>query len=108
MYLGQNDVCGIILSLHTHQASWIICLTTVGIESTTFGMLAQYNWAMRSSLLEHVIFETESSFFDINVKPYKCNHDFYYVLVLYIEDPISKYYLLKPIWLRSSNGGALG
>ena len=43
--------------IHTGQA-WKICLATVGIEPTTFGILAQCsaNWATRSGRFEYVIF----------------------------------------------------
>ena len=40
MHSGENDVCGVTLSLYPHRASLKICLTTVGIEPTTFGILA--------------------------------------------------------------------
>ena len=44
--------------IHTGQA-WKICQTTVGIEPTTFEMLAQCsaNWATRSGRFEYVIFQ---------------------------------------------------
>jgi hypothetical protein len=38
MYLGEYDACDVTLSIryiHTGQA-WRICLTTVGIEPTTY------------------------------------------------------------------------
>ena len=43
--------------IHTGQA-WKICMSTVGIEPTTFGILAQCsaNWATRSGRFEYVIF----------------------------------------------------
>ena len=41
MYSGEYDVCDVTLSVYPHQASSKICLTTVGIEPTTFGILAQ-------------------------------------------------------------------
>jgi hypothetical protein len=36
-----NYVCDATLSVHPHQASWKVCLTTVGIEPATFGILVQ-------------------------------------------------------------------
>ena len=33
-YVREYDVCGV----HTHRASWKVCLTTVGIEPATFGI----------------------------------------------------------------------
>ena len=67
---GENNVCGFTLSLysHTRQAEKI-CLTTVGIEPTTFEMLAQCsaNWATRSGRFEVYMWyfaETGSSSFD--------------------------------------------
>ena len=33
----ENYVCGVTLRLYPHRASTKICLTTVGIEPTTFG-----------------------------------------------------------------------
>jgi hypothetical protein len=34
-------VCDVTLSVHPHRASWNVCLTTVGIEPATFGILVQ-------------------------------------------------------------------
>jgi hypothetical protein len=37
MYLGEYDVCDVILSVYPHRGqAWKICLATVGIEPTTF------------------------------------------------------------------------
>ena len=35
MYSGVECVCGVTLSVYSHQASLKICLTTVGIEPAT-------------------------------------------------------------------------
>ena len=45
MYSGEYDACDVTLSVYPHRATGQaskICLTTVGIEPTTFGILAQY------------------------------------------------------------------
>ena len=40
MYSGEYDACDVTLSVYPHRASLMkICLTTVGIEPTTFGIL---------------------------------------------------------------------
>ena len=54
--------------IHTGKA-WKICLSTVGIEPTTFGILAQCsaNWATRQLGSSMWYFGTESSSFDTNV-----------------------------------------
>ena len=41
MYSGEYDACDVTLSEYPHLASLKIYLTTVGIEPTTFGILAQ-------------------------------------------------------------------
>ena len=41
MYSGEYDACDVSLSVYPHRASLKLCLTTVGIETTTFGILAQ-------------------------------------------------------------------
>ena len=41
MYSGEYDACDVSLSEYPHRASLKLCLTTVGIETTTFGILAQ-------------------------------------------------------------------
>ena len=42
VYSGEYDVCDVTLSVYPHRASLKnICLATVGIEPTTFGILAQ-------------------------------------------------------------------
>ena len=40
MYSGEYDACDVTPSVYPHRASLKICLTTVGIEPTTFGILA--------------------------------------------------------------------
>ena len=40
MYSGEY-LYGVTLSVHPHGASWKVCLTTVGIEPATFGILVQ-------------------------------------------------------------------
>jgi hypothetical protein len=58
MYSGEYDACDVTLSVYPHRASMKICLSTVGIEPTTFEILAGTSmW----------YFGTESSSFDINV-----------------------------------------
>jgi hypothetical protein len=44
MYSGEYDACDVSLSVYPHRASLKLCLTTVGIETTTFGILAR-SWA---------------------------------------------------------------
>ena len=41
MYSGEYDACDVTLSVYPHRASLKICLTTVGIEPTTFEIPAQ-------------------------------------------------------------------
>jgi hypothetical protein len=42
MYSGEYDARDVTLSVYPHRGqAWKICLATVGIESTTFGILAQ-------------------------------------------------------------------
>ena len=41
MYSGEYDVCDVTPSVYSHWASLKICLATVRIEPTTFGILAQ-------------------------------------------------------------------
>jgi hypothetical protein len=36
----KSDACDVTLSVYPHRAGLKICLTTVGIEPTTFGKLA--------------------------------------------------------------------
>jgi hypothetical protein len=45
MYSGEYDACDMLLwvYIHTGQA-WKICLSTVGIEPTTFGILASIHY----------------------------------------------------------------
>jgi hypothetical protein len=38
-YSGEYDVCSVTLSVHPHRASGKVCLTTVGVEPATFGIL---------------------------------------------------------------------
>jgi hypothetical protein len=40
MYSGEYDACDVTLSVYPHRASMKICLSTVGIEPTTFEILA--------------------------------------------------------------------
>ena len=40
MYSGEY-VCGVTLSVHPHRASWKVCLTTVGIEPKSIGLVFQ-------------------------------------------------------------------
>jgi hypothetical protein len=37
----KYDACDVTLSVYARRASLKICLTTLGIEPTTFGILAQ-------------------------------------------------------------------
>ena len=69
MYAGEKDVCGVALTLYPHRASWKIWLTRLGIEPTTFGMLAQCsaNRATCQVCSSKRYFKTESSSFDISV-----------------------------------------
>ena len=62
--------------IHTGQA-WKICLATVGIEPTTFGILAQCsaNWATRSWLLDYIDIEGTI-------------------------DTVPKHHILEPTWTR--------
>ena len=78
IYLDESDVCGVSMSSYPHRASWKICLTTVGIESTTFGMLAQCsaNWATRSGRLGRRIF-CNWVYVLRRQRNLKCFHDFY-------------------------------
>ena len=49
-YSGEYDACDVTLSVYAHRASLVgidICLTTVGIEPTTFGILAQCSYSVR-------------------------------------------------------------
>ena len=52
MYSGEYDVCDVTLSVYPHRKAWKICLAAVGIEPTTFGILAQLlrqlSYAVRS------------------------------------------------------------
>ena len=41
MYSGEYDACDVTLSVYPQRASLKNVLTTVGIEHTTFGILAQ-------------------------------------------------------------------
>ena len=47
MYSGEFDVCGVTPSVHSHQASWNVCLTTVGID-TSPSVLYQLSYAVKS------------------------------------------------------------
>jgi hypothetical protein len=39
---SQVNMMFVVLSVHPHRASWKVCLTTVGIEPATFGILVFY------------------------------------------------------------------
>ena len=41
IHSGEYDTRDVTLSVYPHRASLKLCLTTVGIEPTTFGILAQ-------------------------------------------------------------------
>ena len=41
MYSGEYDACDVTLSVYPHRTSLKNMLDTVGIEHTTFGILAQ-------------------------------------------------------------------
>ena len=41
MYSGEYDACDVTLSVYPHRASLKNMPATVGIEPTTFGILAQ-------------------------------------------------------------------
>ena len=41
MYSGEYDTCDVTLSEYPQRTSLKLCLTTVGIEPTTFGILDQ-------------------------------------------------------------------
>jgi hypothetical protein len=47
--MGLYDACDVTLSVYTHTGqAWNICLAKVGIEPTTFGVVAQLSYAVRS------------------------------------------------------------
>ena len=56
VYSGENDVRGVTVSLNPHRGSSKICLTTVGIEPTTFR-------AFKSCILVKCDYDFYSSWF---------------------------------------------
>jgi hypothetical protein len=57
-------VCDVVLRVYSHRASWKVCLTAVGIEPATFGLLFT-----RTNMANKLFFETFSYILHKSVPP---------------------------------------
>jgi hypothetical protein len=69
MYSGEYDACDVTLSVYPHRASLKNMPDTVGIEPTTFGILAQCGYTLRVT--------SQASYSPEYITSTQKNHDYY-------------------------------
>ena len=69
MYSGEYDACDVTLSVYPHRASLKNMPDTVGIEPTTFGILARCGYTLKVT--------SQASYSPEYSTPTQKNHDYY-------------------------------